>query len=177
MADTQNPNPLIEPNFRWVTAEGRPTTEFFQYLRALDRTTRTVVGVINTPDVQPTDLRNVYMEVACSDEVVPLAAGSAKVTFRLMHEFILSEVRASLKVAQSSGSIFTVDINSNGASVLSTKLTIDNGEKTSVTAATPAVVLTTNLPDDAEITVDIDQVGGGTAIGLKIALIGKRPQP
>jgi hypothetical protein len=30
------------------------------------------------------------------------------------------------------------------------------------------------LADDAEITIDIDQIGNGTATGLKITLIGTR---
>ena len=41
----------------------------------------------------------------------------------------LTSVRASLSTAQTIGSIFTVDINESGSSVLSTKLTIDNTEK------------------------------------------------
>ncbi|MDG4910778.1 hypothetical protein P9228_30895, partial [Mesorhizobium sp. WSM4898] len=76
--------------------------------------------------------------------------------------------------AQTSGSIFTVNINDSGTTILSTKLTIDNTEKTSTTAATAAVISDVNLADDAEITIDIDQVGDGTAKGLKVALIGTR---
>jgi hypothetical protein len=53
-------------------------------------------------------------------------------------------------------------------------LTIDNTEKTSVTAATAATITTSALTDDAEITIDIDQIGNGTATGLKITLIGTR---
>jgi len=86
----------------------------------------------------------------------------------------LTGVRASLTTAQASVSILTVDINQNGTSVLSTKLTIDNTEKTSVTAATAAVISTSAITDDAEITIDIDQIGNGTATGLKITLIGTR---
>jgi len=70
--------------------------------------------------------------------------------------------------------IFTVDINEGGTSILSTKLTIDNTEKTSTTAATPAVISDTALADDAEITIDIDQIGNGTAKGLKVTIIGTR---
>ena len=87
---------------------------------------------------------------------------------------VVSAVRASLSTAQTSGSIFTVDINEGGTTILSTKLTIDNTEKTSATAATPAVISDTVLADDAEITIDIDQVGDGTAKGLKVVLIGTR---
>jgi hypothetical protein len=84
----------------------------------------------------------------------------------------LSAVRASLTTAQASGTIFTVDINEGGVSILSTKLTIDNTETTSTTAATPSVISDTALADDSEITIDIDQIGNGTAAGLKVYLIG-----
>ena len=86
----------------------------------------------------------------------------------------LTAVRASLTTAQASGNIFTVDINESGTSILSTKLTIDNTEKTSTTAATPPVISDTALADDAEMTIDIDQIGNGTATGLKVTLIGTR---
>ena len=112
--------------------------------------------------------------VACSDEGTALATGTAKVTFRMPRAVTLTGVRASLTVAQSSGSIFTVDINEGGTTILSTKITIDNGEKTSTTAATPPVISDSALADDAEITVDIDQIGDGTAKGLKVTLIGTR---
>ena len=76
--------------------------------------------------------------------------------------------------AAGGGSILTVNINESGTTILSTKLTIDNTEKTSTTAAIAPVISDTSLADDAEITIDIDQVGDGTAKGLKITLIGTR---
>jgi hypothetical protein len=84
----------------------------------------------------------------------------------------LTAVRASLTTAQASGAIFTVDINESGSTILSTKLTIDNTETTSTTAATPAVISDTALADNAVITIDIDQIGDGAAAGLKVYLIG-----
>lgn len=113
--------------------------------------------------------------IACSDESTALTTGAAKVTFRMPCAMTLVAVRASLTTAQASGSIFTVDINEGGVSILSTKLTIDNTEKTSTTAATPAVISDTALADDAEMTIDIDRVGDGTAAGLKVYLIGSSP--
>jgi hypothetical protein len=112
--------------------------------------------------------------IACSDETTALTAGTGKVTFRMPYAFTLTGVRASLTTAQTSGSTFTVDINESGTSVLSTKLTIDNTEKTSTTAATAAVISDSALADDAEITIDIDTVGDGTAKGLKVYLIGTK---
>ena len=127
----------------------------------------TIQDIANLTNVQS-------IVVAASDETTALATGTAKVTFRMPYAFTLTSVRASLTTAQSSGSIFTVDINEGGTSILSTKLTIDNTEKTSTTAATAAVISDTALADDAEITIDIDQIGDGTAKGLKITLIGTR---
>jgi hypothetical protein len=112
--------------------------------------------------------------IACSDESTALTTGTAKVTFRMPHAMTLTAVRASLSTAQTSGSIFTVDVNEGGTTILSTKITIDNTEKTSTTAATGPVVSDDLLADDAEITIDIDQVGDGTAKGLKVCLIGTR---
>ena len=115
-----------------------------------------------------------YLVLAASDESTALTTGTSKITFRMPYAFTLTAVRASLTTAQTSGSIFTVDINDSGTTILSTKLTIDNTEKTSTTAATAPVISDTSLADDAEITIDIDQVGDGTAKGLKITLIGTR---
>lgn len=110
--------------------------------------------------------------IACSDETTALTAGTAKRTFFVPYEFFLLEVQAALVVAQTSGSIFTVDINENGASILSTKLTIDNTESTSITAAAPPVISDPTLAKGAKITIDIDQIGDGTAKGLIVTLVG-----
>jgi hypothetical protein len=86
----------------------------------------------------------------------------------------LTGVRASLTTA-SVGSPVIADINVNGTSILSTKLSIDATERTSVTAASAAVLSSTSLANDAEITIDIDQVGSSTAgAGLKIYLLGNK---
>ena len=43
------------------------------------------------------------------------------------------------------------------------------------TASVPAVILTSALADNAEITIDVDGISGGaTEAGLKITLIGTR---
>ena len=110
--------------------------------------------------------------IAVSDETTALTTGTAKVTFRMPFGFTLTGVRASVTTAPT-GSVLTVDINEGGASILSTKLTIDASEKTSTTAATPSVISDTALADDAEITIDIDTVGSTVAgAGLKVYLIG-----
>ena len=116
----------------------------------------------------------VTIPIACSDETTALTTDTAVVTFRMPYAMTLTEVRASVTTAPT-GAALQVDINETGATVLSTKLTIDATEKTSTTAATPAVISDAALADDAEITIDIDAVGSTVAgAGLKVYLIGTR---
>ena len=116
----------------------------------------------------------VELGMACSDETNAITTGTAKLTFRMPHAMTLTEVRANVQTAPA-GSTIIIDINEGGSSILSTKLTIDASEKTSTTAATPAVISDTALADDAEMTIDFDQVGSSTAgVGVKIWLIGYR---
>lgn len=115
------------------------------------------------------------MTIAVSDETTALTAGTAKITFRMPCAVVLDAVRGSTTLASTGGTLLTVDINEAGASILSTKLTFDASEKTTTTAATPAVISDANLADDAEMTVDIDAVGSTIAgAGLKVTLIGRR---
>lgn len=129
-------------------------------------------GNFNT-NVKPTE----HIIIACSDETTALTTGTNKVKFRMPYAFTVTAVRASLSTTQTGnggGGIFTVDINEAGTTILSTKLTIDNGETTSTTAATAAVISDASIADDAEMSIDIDQVGDGTAKGLKVVIIGHR---
>jgi hypothetical protein len=112
--------------------------------------------------------------IACSDETTALATATAQATFHMPYAFYLTGVKASLTTAPV-GSVFTVDINEAGSTILTTKLTIDAAEKTSGTAATAAVIGGAGpaLADNALMTVDIDGIGSSTAgTGLKVYLIG-----
>lgn len=108
-------------------------------------------------------------QVACGDETTETTTGQ-KVAFRVVGAKDLVGVRASLTTAQASGSILTVDVHKNGVTVLSTLITIDNGEKTSTTAATPPVISVASFADDDEVTVHVTQAGAGSA-GLKVSLL------
>jgi len=112
--------------------------------------------------------------VALSDLITNITTGVNKAYFRIPFTATITSVRASVLVAQTAGSILTFDINEGGTSILSTKLTIDNNEKTSVTAITPPVVSDAILTEDSEITFDIDQVGTAGAKGAVITLIVTR---
>lgn len=119
--------------------------------------------------------QDIAIIIAVGDETTAITTGTAKVTFRMPYAIDLKDIRGSLSTAQASGTIFTVDVNNGASSLLTTKLTIDNTEKTSTTAATqPALTYaTTQVLADAEITVDVDQIGDSTAKGLKVTLIGR----
>lgn len=107
-----------------------------------------------------------------TDDATAVSTGTGKAYFDLPYGFTLTSVRATLAAAQTSGSIFTVDINKNGTSVLSTKLTVDNNETSSTSAATAAVISTSAFSDGDRVTIDVDQIGNGTAKGLCVYMIG-----
>jgi len=113
--------------------------------------------------------------IACSDETTAITTGIAKVTFRMPWGMNLTGIRGSVNTAPT-GSTIIIDLNKTGVSVLSTKLSIDAEEKTSVTAASQAVISTSTLEDDSEMTIDFDQVGLDLAAGkgVKIWLLGSR---
>ena len=116
---------------------------------------------------------NSFMTVALSDEATAITTGVGKVTFRAPFAMTLYQIpRASLATASTSGNP-TVDIDKNGVSIFSTLLSIDANEKTSVTAATPAVLSTSTFADDDEITMDVSTAGTG-AKGLKVTLYYRR---
>lgn len=120
--------------------------------------------------IKPTE----SLVIACSDETTAITTGTAKVTFRMPYAFTLTAVRASVTTAPT-GSTIIIDINEAGSTILSTKLSIDTSEKTSTTAASAAVISDSSLADDAEITIDFDQVGSTIAgAGVKVVLIGTR---
>jgi hypothetical protein len=111
------------------------------------------------------------MVIAMSDETTDLTTGAAKVTFRAPFAMTITGVRANVNTAPV-GSTIIVDINDSGTTIMSTnKLSIDASEETSVTAATAAGITDSSIADDAEITLDIDQIGSSTAgKGLKVTI-------
>ncbi len=107
------------------------------------------------------------IQVACSDETTPLTLG-VKVTFRMPYPMTLTSVRASLTTAPTGSSVI-INIKESGTTVLSSLLTIATGSKTSTTTS----ISDSALADDAEITIEVTQIGG-VAAGLKVTLIGTR---
>lgn len=116
------------------------------------------------------DIDTLFTTIAISDQITALTTGTAIQTFRMPVHATLVGARASVATAPT-GANLVLDINEGGTSVLSTKLSIDAGEKTSTTAATTAVISDSDIADDAEMTIDIDQVGSTVAgAGAKIII-------
>lgn len=108
--------------------------------------------------------------ISVSDETTALTAGTNKIRFRMPFAATLTAVRATVNTAPV-GSTLIVDINESGTSVLGTKLSIDATENSSTTAASAATITDSALANDAEISIDIDQIGSTTAgAGLKVYL-------
>ena len=111
-----------------------------------------------------------FTTIAISDETTALTAGTSKRTFRMPIGCTITKVRSNVVTAPT-GSTLIVDINESGTSILSTKLSIDASEKTSKTAASAAVISDATIANDAEMTIDIDQVGSTIAgAGLKLTI-------
>ncbi len=119
--------------------------------------------------------------IVASDEATDLdILNNPKVKFRMTMPFALNTgvglslgVRASVSTAPTGTADIICDIKQTGVSILTTPLHIDPGDTTSVGSATPAVILTSALTDNAEIEVEITQVGDVTpGKGLKVYLIG-----
>ena len=121
-----------------------------------------------------TKLVPVVIVVSLTGETEEASTGTAKNTFRSPYGFIMTNARLSASVAPV-GANMVVDINVNGNTILATKLSIDDGEKTSTTASVEVSISSAPIADDSEITVDIDQVGSTTAgSGVKLYMIGYR---
>jgi hypothetical protein len=111
--------------------------------------------------------------VAASDETTAITANADKVTFRMPYAFTVTEVFCSLNVANASGADTQVDINENNVSILSTPITFDDTETTTLTAAVPPVISDASIAKGAEVEIDVDAAGGsGLAAGLKCNIIG-----
>ena len=135
----------------------------------------TFTGTVTIPtlDVTTKLIAEQSFTVALSDETTSITTGTSKVTFRAPFAMTLTKIpRASLANA-GTGTSTVVDINKSGTSILSTKLTIDATQKTSTTSGTTAVLSSSTINDDEEITIDID-AAGTAARGLKVTIFYKR---
>jgi len=127
-------------------------------------------GATGTGQSAPAPQRESFY-IPLTDKTSTLATGESTQDFIVPYALTLSEVIAQLSTVQASGSVFRVDIRANGVSILSTQLTIDNTERSSITAAAPAVISAPSLLKGDRLTFHITQVGTGGK-GPAVTLIG-----
>lgn len=112
--------------------------------------------------------------VKLGDETTDATTGTAKLTWHIPYNFEIEEIQIGATEGPT-GSAATLDMNAEGTSVFSTNPTIDDGEDSSLTAATPPVLSTTSLTKGDKLTFDIDAVGSTTAgKGYYFNIIGRR---
>lgn len=160
-----------------VTNATTVTRGITRYATTAEATAGSAISAAVTPDglaaaISAIPAKTERFIVNVTNNAANVTAGTGKYLFRMPYGFTLTSVRASLVTAQTSGSLLTVDVKKNGTTIFSTKPTFDNTEKTTLTAATLPVLSTTALSSDDEISFDVVQIGDGTAIGLKVELIG-----
>lgn len=151
------------------------------------RVNHLLVAIVDTPGqtvgnwsiISNTQTKVENILFAAGDETTPIAVLVDAVTFRMPYASKILGVRTSLATGQVAGDLVTVDIKhfNTGVSIFTTTPTIDNGEKTSTTAAIPAVIDAANntFVDDEEVSINISQVGAATvAAGLKVEILFSR---
>ena len=155
-------------------------------LQAAQTPIKTGGGVVDSVDkiALNKDIATLYASFAAfpvtlcytvGDETTDLTAAADKKTVRAPWAFTFTGILASVSTAPT-GAAILVDVNDGGTTVISTKVMIDVTESTSTTATTPYVISDSAIAADAEITIDIDQIGSSAAgKGLKVCLIGNRP--
>lgn len=135
-----------------------------------------LVRQVSAPDIQC---------VALMDRTVLLgtniAVGTTKDSFYMPYGMVLNSVvdggcYATLATAQAAGTLVTINVKVNGVSIFTTKLTFNNNQRTTRTAAAPAIYAAGGqiIPAGAEVTIDVDALGTALAKGLRVYLVGQR---
>ncbi len=159
-------------NRRYPSMRNDTIEEIAKWVHEVTRTREEDIGNADVMRLKIDQLPQCIM-IPCGDETTAITAGAAKVTFRMPFDFTLTGVKASVTTAATGATLLAIDVNVAAASIFSTVITLDAGEKTSVTAATPPVLTTFDLAADTSMTIDFDAVGNTIAgAGVKVYLIG-----
>ena len=112
-----------------------------------------------------------HMVVALSGSTDNVFASANVLVLRAPVPMTLYQLPRISVLEAPTGDTIEVGIQVNNSDILSTNLTIDANETTSTTAATPAVLSSTTIADDAEIQFDVNKVGStlpGKALKLTL---------
>lgn len=158
-------------------------TDVFNYLtnsyiihntNSLTSDTQTLVAIYNIlfPSPLPTPtLGTETIIIACSDETSDLIVINSAVQFNMPYDGQIFNIKANVNGAPD-GDDIVIDILKNGVSILSSPLTIDDGDTTSLVSSNPVVINTTNFLNDDVFNVEILNIGSVDAgYGLKLTMI------
>lgn len=172
-ADTGNTNPTTSASnvSSGSAGSGTPFTNVpdSTYVRWLIRATGTVNATAQDGSDILSEAREevVTIELAGSGALPASQVGAAY--YRMPWAATLTAVKANRNGTNTNGAV-TIDVNEGGTSVLSTEITIDVGESSSLTAATPAVISDNTVANDALLTFDIDSANTSDEGPLTVTL-------
>jgi len=109
-------------------------------------------------------------QLSCSDLTSDLDVNDDAAYFDVQRAMVLTECRATVLVASSSGAI-TINATVDGVPLFAVPITIDEGETSSLDAAVQSELAITEIPDGSRIVISIEDPGAG-AKGLIFSLLG-----
>lgn len=107
------------------------------------------------------------------DSVIVVSTGDGKFIFSIDEDedgWRMHYVRAFVSVVGSGDVVVQIRNITQAHDFLTTKITIDTGDFTSLTSGTPAAINMANavVADGDLVAIDVDSAGGGTAEGLGV---------
>lgn len=167
---TSSATPSVKTAFYTTSWPSRPTAESVIWVSATPNTATPSAAQNNDIVILPPPYD--VLGFALSNMTSVITTGTMKEGFHAPYPFDIKSLRLELATPSTSG-VVTVDINKDGSTILSPKITIDANEYTSTTAATPYSLLSIAVSDGAFVTFDID-TSGTNAGGLKLWIYHQR---
>jgi hypothetical protein len=137
-----------------------------------------------TPTLNTDATNKLYVDTQISavptqvyDLIIPLTAEDGavdstgtKAVFHMPRTMTITGLKASLRTNQTSGTQIEIKVTNNGLDIISTAsaLTIQNGTAFSNSPALQTTAITSN----DRIVISVDTFGDGTAVGLKLTILG-----
>jgi hypothetical protein len=154
-----------DKDFGQLLAESTPASDIVsvQSLANLIDARIALAGIITGGGQTP-------VQIPCSDRITPIPIANNIMSWPFPLDKTILGIFAYVTSPATSGT-FTIRVKVNGTSILSTPITIDAGEKTSLSAVTLPALSATDFMQGDELTVDITDDADGTVSGLILTLI------
>jgi hypothetical protein len=116
----------------------------------------------------PTQVYDLIIPLTSEDGAVN--STGTKAVFHMPRTMTITELKASLRTNQTSGTQIEIKVTKNGSDIISTAsaLTIQNNTAFSNSPALQTTAITSN----DRIVISVDSFGDGTAQGLKLTILG-----